>query len=253
MQAIEIRKIFKVNQNEFQAVDDSVAVEKKIKIYVNDEEIVTLAASPFQIKELVVGFLMTEGILKGDWCPEKMNVKENERQIEVQITLEGFVCTEGKTITSGCISSLSFLSDVKGCVESNMKIEADCLLRLFKSFQQNSVLYKTTGCIHAAAIADINELLFIGEDIGRHNAVDKVIGWCLLNKISFRDKIILISGRVSSEMILKVAKWKIPFVVSRTAPTSLAVDFAEKAGITLIGFLRGQRFNIYSHSERLEF
>ncbi|WP_028842610.1 formate dehydrogenase accessory sulfurtransferase FdhD [Thermodesulfovibrio yellowstonii] len=253
MQSLENKKIVRVKQNDITEVDDIIAVEKKIKVYVNNEEIVSLSASPCQIRELVVGFLMTEGILKGDWCPEKIMIEENEKQIKVVVELEGHVCLDGKTITSGCMAAVSFLNDVKETINDNLKINASALFNLFRHFQEKSILYRTTGCIHAAAIADENEILFIAEDVGRHNAVDKIIGWTLLNRVSFKGKIMLVSGRISSEMALKTAKWKIPLIVSRTAPTSLAIEFAEKAGLTLIGFLRGQRFNIYSHPERIVF
>jgi len=151
------------------------------------------------------------------------------------------------------MAAVSFLNDVKETINDHLKINASALFNLFRHFQEKSILYRTTGCIHAAAIADENEILFIAEDVGRHNAVDKIIGWTLLNRVSFKGKIMLVSGRISSEMALKTAKWKIPLIVSRTAPTSLAIEFAEKAGLTLIGFLRGQRFNIYSHPERIVF
>ena len=251
MQPLENKKITKIERKEILKIDDIVAVEQKIKIYVNNEEIVSLAASPFQVKELVVGFLMTEGILKGDWCPEKIYIEETRDNTEVKVELEGFVSLEGKTITSGCMAAVSFLNDVKGYTDDSLRIEPDRLLNLFKQFQAKSTLYRTTGCIHAVAIADLDNILFIAEDVGRHNAVDKAIGWALLNKVPFKGKIMLVSGRISSEMILKTAKWKIPIIVSRTAPTSLAVELADKSGLTVVGFLRGQRFNIYTHPERI--
>jgi len=252
MESCVLKDITKFKNNQIQKTNDIVAVEKKIKVYVNNEEVVSLSASPSQIKELVVGFLMTEGILKGDWCPEKISIEENEKDIIVKVALEGFISLEGKTITSGCMSSVSFLNDVKGYIDDKIQIEPEKLFSLFKIFQEESVLYRTTGCIHASALANENEILFIAEDVGRHNAVDKVIGWALLNKIPFEGKIIIVSGRISSEMALKTAKWKIPIIVSRTAPTSLAVEISEKAGLTVIGFLRGNRFNIYTHPERVK-
>lgn len=252
METCVFKDITKFKNDDIQKTDDIVAVEKRIKVYVNNEEVVSLSASPLQIKELVVGFLMTEGILKGDWCPEKIKIEEHEKDIIVKVGLEGFVSLEGKTITSGCMSSVSFLNDVKGYIEDNIQIEPAKLFSLFKIFQEKSVLYRTTGCIHASGLADKNEILFIAEDVGRHNAVDKVIGWALLNKIPFNGKIIIVSSRISSEMVLRTAKWKIPIIVSRAAPTSLAVEISEKAGLTVIGFLRGNRFNIYSHPERVK-
>ncbi|WP_353684583.1 formate dehydrogenase accessory sulfurtransferase FdhD [Thermodesulfovibrio sp. 3907-1M] len=253
MQPLENKKIVRVKQDEAIEVDDTVAVEKRIKIYVNNEEVVSLSASPVQIKELVIGFLMTEDILKGEWCPEKIIIEENEKEINARVELEGHVSLDGKTITSGCMSSVSFLSDVKGSIDDDLKVGQNTLFRLFKEFQEKSNLYRTTGCIHAAALADDREILFIAEDVGRHNAVDKVIGWALLNRVGFKGKIMLVSGRISSEMALKTAKWKIPIIVSRTAPTSLAVEMAQKVNLTVIGFLRGNRFNIYSNPERVAF
>ena len=137
--------------------------------------------------------------------------------------------------------------------EDSFKIDVEKLFSLFKDFQKKSELYKSTGCIHCAALADSENIIFLAEDIGRHNAVDKVIGYALLNEITLRNKVLLISGRISSEMVLKAGKWKIPVIVSRSAPTSLAITLAEKIGLTVIGFLRGKRCNIYTHSQRVNF
>ncbi|MCX8034028.1 MAG: formate dehydrogenase accessory sulfurtransferase FdhD [Thermodesulfovibrio sp.] len=245
------KRITKYQPEKCQQIDDAIAVEKKINIYVNEEEIVTLSASPLHIKELIVGFLMTEGILKGEWCTEKILIYNKDKEINVKVILEGFVSLEGKTITSGCMASVSFIQDLKTKIEDDISVDMNTLFNLFKEFQLKSNLYKITGCIHAAAIADREKILFISEDIGRHNAVDKVIGWALLNKVPFQGKIMLVSGRISSEMVLKTAKWKIPIIVSRTAPTSLAIDIGEEVGLTIIGFLRGNRCNIYCHGERI--
>lgn len=251
MNPLITKKIIKYQSEKFDPIEDFIAVEKRIKIFVNDEEVVSLSASPLQIKELIIGFLMTEGILKGDWCPEKIIIDYDEKEIKAKVLLEGFVSLDGKTITSGCMSSVSFIRDLKTKINDTLSVNAQSLFDLFKQFQLKSTLYRTTGCIHAAALADREKILFIAEDVGRHNAVDKVVGWALLNKIPFQEKIMLVSGRISSEMVLKTAKWKIPLIVSRTAPTSLAVEIAENVGLTIIGFLRGDRFNIYCNGERI--
>ncbi len=251
MNPLVTKKIIKFQSEKFTPIEDFIAVEKRIKIFVNDEEIVSLSASPLQIKELIIGFLITEGILKGDWCPEKIIIDYDEKEIKAKVLLEGFVSLDGKTITSGCMSSVSFIKDLKVKINDTLSVNAQSLFNLFRQFQLKSTLYRTTGCIHAAALADREKILFIAEDVGRHNAVDKVVGWALLNKIPFQEKIMLVSGRISSEMVLKTAKWKIPLIVSRAAPTSLAVEIAENLGLTIIGFLRGDRFNIYCNGERI--
>ena len=117
--------------------------------------------------------------------------------------------------------------------------------------QDKALLFKSTGGVHSAAIAERDQILFYSEDIGRHNAVDKIVGECILKDISLEDKILLTSGRISSEIVIKGAKLGLPLIVSRSAPTSLAVELARETGITLVGFARGKRLNIYSHSVRI--
>ena len=136
-------------------------------------------------------------------------------------------------------------------IDEGIKIKKEVLRELFHDFQKRSDLYNMTGCIHSAAVSDGRHILVVGEDIGRHNAVDKVTGYCFLEEISLQDKIILVSGRLSSEMATKCARWGIPIVVSRAAPTALAINIAEKRGITMVGFMRGKRLNIYTHPDRI--
>ena len=123
---------------------------------------------------------------------------------------------------------------------------------MVKKFQMKSELYKTTGGTHSAALSDGENILIFHEDIGRHNAVDKVIGDAFLQQIRLDDKILITSGRVSSEILLKVAKGGIPLLVAISAPTDMAVELANKLGITLIGFARGKRMNVYTHEERIK-
>ena len=115
-----------------------------------------------------------------------------------------------------------------------------------------SKLFKSTGGAHAAALCDSDRLLVFKEDIGRHNAVDKAFGECLTNGIETEGKLLLTSGRISSEILLKSVKRGIAILASRSAPTSLAVQFAEKAGLTLVGFVRGKRMNVYSNAQRIK-
>jgi FdhD protein len=175
-----------------------------------------------------------------------------DHDILVDIPAEGKVSLEGGAITSGCVGGMTFEKPLTGkTLKDGIKIDKDALREIFHDFQKRSELYNMTGCIHSAAVSDGKHLLVVAEDIGRHNAVDKVIGYCVLENIPMRDKIILVSGRLSSEIATKCARWDIPIVVSRAAPTALAVDIAEKRGITMVGFMRGKRLNIYTHPERI--
>ncbi len=251
MDSVVTKKILKFKDNQISWVEDIIAKEIKIKIFVNEEEIISLSATPLHIKELVTGFFLTENIIKGNWCPYEMEIIEDKDEVKVKMYSNGYLDLSEKILTSGCMASYSFLKTIPPKYEDNFKISAERILNLFREFQKKSELYKTTGCIHYCGLADKEEIIFLAEDIGRHNAVDKVIGYAFLNKIALENKIILVSGRISFEMVLKVGNFKVPIIVSRTAPTSLAIELAEKIGLTLIGFLRGNRFNIYTYSYRI--
>lgn len=251
MQGFIKKNIFRTEKELLKEFQDSIAVERRIKIMVNGSEILSLYCTPLMIRELVVGIMMTEDIIKGSWCSERMSIVYGD-EIEVDIAAEGEVLTEGAVITSGCVGGITFpkrLSLKK--IDDPFQIASSSILKLFKIFQNASELFKLTGCVHSAAISDGEILLCLAEDIGRHNAVDKTIGYMLLENIPFSGKIMLASGRLSSEIVSKCAKWSIPIVASRTSPTSLAVEIAEKTGITLVGFVRAGRMNIYANPQRI--
>jgi FdhD protein len=245
------KKITKITESHNNTVEDAVAEEKKLRISVNGREVLSLYCSPIMIRELVAGFFMTEGIINGNWCSDRMSIQYDE-DILVDISAEGEVSLEGSSRTSGCVGGITFekpQNDVD--IGKGIRIEKSRLRELFHDFQKRSDLYNMTGCIHSAAISDGQHILVVGEDIGRHNAVDKVTGYCFLEDIPLNDKIMLVSGRLSSEMATKCSRWGIPIVVSRAAPTALAIDIADKHGITMVGFMRGKRLNIYTRPERI--
>jgi len=251
MKGYKNKSIIKITESHNNTVEDAVAEEKKLRISVNGKEVISLYCSPIMVRELVAGFFMTEGIIKGSWCADRMSIQYDE-DIHVDIPAEGEVSLEGSARTSGCVGGITFdqASD-DGEIAEGITIEKEKLRELFHDFQARSDLYNMTGCIHSAAVSDGRHLLVVAEDIGRHNAVDKVIGYCFLEEIPLNDKIILVSGRLSSEMASKCSRWGIPIVVSRAAPTALAIDIAEKRGVTMVGFMRGKRLNIYTRQERI--
>ncbi len=232
-------------------MEDRVAVEKKVRISVNGKEILRLYCTPSMVKELVVGLVMTEGIIRGNWCADRMSIEYGD-DILVDIPAEGEVIAEGMTITSGCIGGVTFeKKPAAGTVTDTFTIDGGSLKYIFNDFQARSELFRSTGCVHSAALSDGRVIICFAEDIGRHNAVDKVIGFALLENISFSGKIMLASGRISSEIASKCSRWGIPVLATRTAPTNLAVEIAEESGITIVGFVRGNRFNVYTHPERI--
>ena len=137
-------------------------------------------------------------------------------------------------------------------IKDDLRITPESLYAVFREFHDRSELYHITGCVHSAALSDGKNIIAFAEDIGRHNAIDKVIGYALLEGIDFSGKIMLASGRLSSEMASKCSVWGIPVIASRTAPTDKAVEIAEKRGMTLVGFVRSNRLNIYSHPQRIQ-
>lgn len=244
------RKIIKKQDTSFEEIEDYIAVEKKLKVSVNGKDVISLYCTPLMIKELVIGLFLTERILTNKISPEEMRIVYGE-EIVVDIPVAGDVLTEG-IVTSRCLGGFTFNKKRNfEKVKDDFSITVEVLKTLFKEFQQKSELFRLTGCFHSAALSDGKRILVFAEDIGRHNAVDKVIGYSILADIPFTGKLMLVSCRISSEIISKCAKWGIPIIASRAAPTDLAIEIAEKSGVTLVGFVRGDRLNVYTNSQRI--
>lgn len=246
------RKILKKQDNSFGEIEDHIAIEKRLRVSVNGKEVISLYCTPSMIKELVVGFFLTEGILDGKFCLDEISIKDVGEEIAVDIPAKGEIGTEGLTVTSGCVGGLTFnrKRDFEK-INDSFSIEVAAIETVFNEFQKRGKLYRLTGCVHSAALSDGTKILAFAEDIGRHNAVDKVIGHSILEEIPFTQKLMLVSGRLSSEIASKCSRWGIPVLASRTAPTDLAIRIAEKSGVTLVGFVRGERMNIYTNTDRI--
>lgn len=244
-------RILKIRAGAVTETDDPVALEHRLRLSINGREIVRFYCSPVMVRELAVGMVMSEGVAQGI-CAERMTIVYGPDEIVVDIPAEGEVSTEGMAITSGCVGGVTFSRKIgQGAHGDDSRYEAARLLELFHKFQNRSELYNSTGCIHSAALSDGEDIVYFAEDIGRHNAVDKVIGSAILDGADFGGKIMLASGRLSSEIVNKCARWGIAVVASRTAPTSLALDMAAQGGVTVIGFVRGERMNVYTHPHRI--
>ena len=258
MDKVERFPIQRVTKEGKEDTEDIVTKELPLTIILNKRELVTLLCSPADLNYLAIGFLFSEGLL---------NSRDEVRKIVVD-DQNGVVCVEIKEggqpkgelpfkqlVTSGCGRGASFysLADVQKQVrvESQIEISAVAVLALVKEFQRRSQVYRTTGGVHSAALCDTQGILVFSEDIGRHNAIDKIFGECLLRDIPTADRIIITSGRISSEILLKVVRGSIPILVSKSAPTNLGVRLANELGVTLIGFARGERMNVYSNGWRV--
>lgn len=245
------RQAIRIVSSVAEPTDELVAVEARLRLSINGRELVKVYCSPTMIRELAVGFILTEGIASGV-CTERMSIVYGEGEVIVDVIAEGEVHTEGMEITSGCIGGVTFARPVGvGAHADKSAFRSQDVMELYRSFQGRSELYNQTGCMHSAALADGDAIAYFAEDIGRHNAVDKVIGAAILDGATFQGRMMLASGRLSSEIARKCARWGIPVLASRTAPTALALDVAQEGGVTVIGFVRGQRMNVYTHPQRI--
>lgn len=257
MNRIKKIKIVKYNNDLVERTYDSIVVEKVQNIFVNREFYASLICTPSEIKELAAGFLFFEGVISSKDCISAME-ELNDNILCVMLKNEfNQDINKIKALTSGCAGGsigLDFLeeSNIKP-VKGNCKISSDYVFELMKEFNSRSELFKQTGGVHSCAICDDNGILYFSEDIGRHNAIDKIIGKALFENIKLENKIILTTGRISSEIAIKAAKAGVPILISHSAPTSLALDIAKAAGMTVLGFARGRRMNIYCGEERISF
>jgi len=254
----ETVKIIKIRDNVKEFVDDIVVEEVPLTLNVNDKELVTVLCTPIDLEDLVSGFLFTSGLIKKTRDIKKILI--NQEQWVAYIDLVDAAAMNDlvfkRLYTSGCGRGTLFYSvqDMvkRSKVVSEYKIDTERINALMGDFQKKSELYLKTGGVHSAALTDDKGILVFKEDIGRHNAIDKAIGQALKENISFENKIMITSGRISSEVLLKIQKCDIPIIISKSAPTNQAVKLAKDMRITLVGFARGNRMNIYSQDERIK-
>jgi len=250
--------ILKISGTSVEGVVDKVATELPIRLILNGKPLVTLLCTPTELEELAVGFLLSEGILRRRSSIKQMVVDEKEAVVRIELSelpADWETMFEKKTISSGCGRGITFTNNR---TDLDRKIDApghlltlDDVRKLLILFRTISTLYLETGGVHSAALSDGREILFFSEDIGRHNAVDKLIGKAFLKSVSVENKILLTSGRVTSEIMTKAGRNRFPILISRAAPSCMAISYAEDMGITLIGFARGDRMNIYTWPNRI--
>lgn len=238
--------------------EDRVAVEAPLTIKLNGRELVTLLCTPDKMDCLALGFLRSEGLLTSMEEVADLYLREEDGLVEVELKEASGLPEKlyGKrAVTSGCGKGTVFYQSLDSLrsspVKSDLSVKAARLRELMEELQKRAGLFNKTGGVHSAALAGPGGILFFCEDIGRHNAVDKIVGDCMLQGVSFEDKLLVSSGRLSSEILLKAAKLGLPILASRAAPTSLSIELAKAMQITLVGFVRGRRMNIYTHPGRI--
>lgn len=244
-------------------IKDSIIDEQVLKIYINNKKKIKMVFSNTDAKELVAGFLFTQGIVQDKKDILSIEFKKQKKQCFIQLNNKAIKrfnkFIKGKKIkgSSGGIllqeKNLSPLKSNRTKPDDFLPIDYSKILFLIKAHHDSSSLFHKTGALHSAGICNKSKILFYYQDIGRHNALDKMAGDILLKNIDTSNKIATLSCRMSLEIIGKIIKMGIPIVISNAAPTLKAVKLAHKKGLTMIGFARNNRFNIYTHEQKIAF
>ncbi len=247
-------KILRYEDGQLLPVEHRPVQEFPVKLVVNGRELATLIGSPHELRFLVAGFLRLQGFVKSldDFLAlsicEDVGVASVQLRGEVPETLR-------PVLTTGCGSGITFALPVPPAEPSGgegQRFIPAAVFALMDELARRAGRYRSHGGIHSAAVGDGVSLILYAEDLGRHNTLDRIAGEALLRGIDLAGKLLVTSGRVSSEMAAKAASLGISLIASRTSPTDVAARLCEAAGITLLGYVRGGRFNVYVHPDRLD-
>ena len=242
-----MRTYLRVRGTHADEIAGEVVREQPLTIYVNREKFLTLLCSPIDLEALVVGYLWMEQVISGLEEIRHVEVSPVDGRAEVTLVRPVTLPTE-RILTSGCGGGITFRIDHRlfPRLASTLRVGPETLSLRMKDLFAAAVHYKTSRGIHGAALTDGDRLLVVAEDVGRHNAVDKIKGAALRQGIPTEDRILLSTGRISSEMLLKAARMGVPLVASRTSPTEMAVALAEQLNITVCGYVRTDGLNLYA-------
>ena len=229
--------------------EGGVVREALVRVHVNGRELARLMCTPEQLDHLALGFLRSEGLIRGMEDVRLVVVCPSRTCVEVWLRDANIELPGKPILTSGCGGGITFadLEAVGTPVRSELRIAAGEIGRLMSDLLAGQ---EARG-IHRSGLADAERLLIVAEDVGRHNTLDKIWGYCLREEIETQERILLTTGRISSEMLGKAARMRVPVVVSRTSPTSLSVVLAEAWNITLVGYARRTSMNVYTGQERV--
>jgi FdhD protein len=241
-------KKFKALRNDGQKITEEVPQEKGLRLFINGKPVANVRLSPGLEEEFAIGYCIGEGLVKGpdsvldtEFHGSSINVKVKEVETH-QI----------KELTSDCISGWRLSADFEEVhVDSDLTIKSSDITKNMQRLSRESKNWRKTGGFHSTALVS-GDKFFPAEDISRHVLVDKIIGIAVKNGIELKNSYILTSGRLPGDLVIKVARAQIPIIASRTAPISSGIECAKGTGITLVGFARGKRMNIYTHPKRIK-
>jgi len=249
--------IEKVYDDGSDIVQDYVVKEEKIEFYLNGKKFLSVMSIAQYQDAHIIGFLLSEAVISSYDDIKSIKIDEDGLKVRVNanISKDGFSnLFKEKTLTSGCCIGVTGNAEkVFDCsfVNTEYNIKAKDILGYMKEFNTPSILFDNTGCVHKAELVLEDGTIYIAEDIGRHNAIDKVVGRAFLDKKDIKKSVLYATGRLSMEMVVKCVMHKIPVVVSKAAVTFQGIKSANEHGITLIGFARNSKMNVYTHSGRV--
>lgn len=239
-------------RGQWATVDAKVISETSVSLTINGESWLTLMCTPVELEALAVGFLFNEGLIQT--ADEVASVRVCPTGDNVDVWLHHKLDKPNRwRRTSGCtggVTSADFPAAPQ-FVPDGITLAAEQVCGLMGQLAEAQNLYRETRGVHTSALSDGRQLLVVVEDIGRHNTLDKISGRCLLNGITISPRLVLTTGRISSEMMQKSVRLGASVVISRTSPSSLSIRMAEQSGVTLIGYAQRDRFNVYTHSQRI--
>ncbi len=233
-----------------------IIVETSITVYVNGAELASFSCTPNHLDHLAVGFLLNEGLIDDVAEVAEVQVSHGGTCVDVWLTHE-IELPERGIFTSGCGRGISFQRPLAGepgpaaGPPPQPQVAPEQIFDLMRQLALSATLYERAGGVHTSALSDGQGLVAVAEDVGRHNTLDKLRGWAALNDMSLQAGLLLTSGRISSEMLNKAAQIGVYLVVSRTSPTSLAIDMAQVRGITLVGYVRPPQLVVYTWPGRV--
>jgi len=239
--------------NDASVVKYGVIEEGLVCVFVNGQELATFMCTPHHLEELTFGFLRSEGIIEDLADIKIITISAHERCVDVWLKDTSFTVPTRRIITSGCGGGVTFddLRQRFEQIDSTLTMTPAQIQQLMQALHDSAELYHEVRGVHTSALSDGEQLLLVAQDIGRHNTIDRLWGKALWEGISVKDKILLASGRISSEMLSKAVKMGIPIIISRTSPTSLSIALGKAWNITVIGYARGRMFRVYSVPERI--
>ncbi|HIQ05109.1 MAG TPA: formate dehydrogenase accessory sulfurtransferase FdhD [Anaerolineae bacterium] len=237
----------------WQEVDGAVIEEAAVQLHLNGLELATLMCTPYNLDCLALGFLRAERLIEELDDVQLLQVTPSRCCVDIWLRDLTIQPPKRRIITSGCSGGLTFddLSRLQPPVNSNHVLTPAQVFDLMDQLYAAARLYRLTRGVHASALSDGEKLVAVAEDVGRHNTLDKLQGYAMLHNVNTRDKIILSTGRISSEMLNKAARMEVPIVISRTSATSLSIQLAQAWNITLIGYARRHSMRVYAGEQRL--